>query len=293
MLNNLKYNTIIFFLKLLLIALANKSYSQNIEQDSTKIIWTEIADGVLFSEFLAPEKSFINDSKLTIVKIDPKKCEFGLYTASEYNDSLRTAEQWADQFNLNLVFNAGMFNLRNFRTANGYMQNYEHLNNKKFKSTYKSVIAFNPTDSNSKNPFLLADLTCNSWDSLKTQYNSIIQSIRMVDCNSQPLDWNKNLYQKCSMITLATDIENNLLVIFNRSPYTQNQIIEFMLTLPLNIKTATYLEGGPQTSLYISTNKFCSEKIGCYVSFTYERDDNLTFAPIPNVIGIKFKNKAN
>lgn len=255
---------------------------------SGEIVWTKLSEGVSIAEFDAPEKSFLNDSKITIVKVNPTKCEFGLYSASEYGKKLRTAERWADEFGLNIVFNAGMFSLKDYKTSKGYMKNFKHINNAKLNTAYNSMMVFNPKNK-SDLPFRIADLKCESWENVKYKYNSYAQSLRMIDCNGKALSWDKNPDQKCSMLVLATDSANNVLIIFNRSPYTQNKMIEFMLALPLNIKQATYLEGGPETSVYVSYDNFCLEKIGSYVTRFFERDDNNTFGKIPNVIGIKIK----
>ena len=52
---------------------------------------------------------------------------------------------------------------------------------------------------------------------------------------------------------------------------------------------AIYLEGGPETSLYVCVGETVIEKLGSYVSDTYPTDANQTFWRLPNVIGIKAK----
>jgi hypothetical protein len=55
------------------------------------------------------------------------------------------------------------------------------------------------------------------------------------------------------------------------------------------LRNAIYLEGGPETSLYIKVGDTVIEKIGSYVSQTYPNDDNVEFWELPNVIGLKLK----
>jgi hypothetical protein len=61
--------------------------------------------------------------------------------------------------------------------------------------------------------------------------------------------------------------------------------------LPFDLRLTLYLEGGPETSLYLNTPNKKLELVGSYVSETYETDSNKVFWPLPNVIGFKFKGK--
>lgn len=260
-------------------------------QDTTKFIynfqWQNLAQGFDYAEVNAPKKSNVNDSKITIVKINPNRFDFVLLTASEQKRKARTAKEWADTFNLNCVINAGMYNLANMLENDGFMQNYKHLNNPMFKDGYNGMIAFNSKDS-SINNFNIMDLNCFVWDTVKSQYHSYSQCMRMIDCQGIPLSWDKKK-QSCSMIIAAHDIDNNLYYIFNRSPYTHKEMIQFMLQFPFKIKNAVYLEGGPEASLYIKFGDKEITKMGSYISTTYPTDSNQKFWKIPNVIGLRMK----
>ncbi len=189
---------------------------------------------------------------------------------------------------MDVTVNAGMFSLIDFCSNGGYMKNYEHLNNPKLKENYNVMIALNPKDSAEKS-LQLYDLTCQNWDSIKDKYHSYSQGMRMIDCNGNALSWNKRATQSCSMVIAATDDIGNVYFIFTRSPYTHNTVISFILSLPFNIKTTVYLEGGPETSLFINTGDTKIEMIGSYLSRTFQNDNNDHFWKIPNVIGIKKK----
>ena len=91
------------------------------------------------------------------------------------------------------------------------------------------------------------------------------------------------------MLVCAMDEDDNLVIIFNRSPYSQNQMIAFMKQFPSPLRNAIYMEGGPETSLYVHINDFCLQKVGSYVSGTYTKDTNERFWGLPNVIGIRVK----
>ena len=66
-------------------------------------------------------------------------------------------------------------------------------------------------------------------------------------------------------------------------------MIRFILDFPFELTNAIYLEGGPETSLYVSIGETVLEKLGSYVSVTYPTDENAQFWRLPNVIGLKAK----
>lgn len=249
--------------------------------------WKTLATGIEFAEVIAPKKSIVNDSKISVLKINPSKFDFYLLTASEQKQKRRTVKEWADTFQLNFVVNAGMYNLANMLENDGFMQNYSHFNNPVFKPSYNGLMAFNPKDT-ALYPFSILDLNCAIWDSVKLKYNSYSQCMRMLDCDGIPLSWDKKK-QSCSMIIAAHDFDNNLYFIFNRSPYTHKEMIQFMLWFPVKLKNAVYLEGGPEASLYIKVGDTEIAKMGSYISTTYPTDKNKEFWRIPNVIGGRLK----
>ncbi|MFM7021356.1 MAG: phosphodiester glycosidase family protein [Flavobacteriales bacterium] len=249
--------------------------------------WKNLQDGLDYCETDAPIKSIVNDSRLSILKINPEKFEFHMLSYSEHSDSSRTAPQWANDFGMNVVINAGMYELGKTLPNKGYMQNYDHFNNPMMRESFGAMIAFNPKDEVLPN-FKIIDLSCERWDSVRGYYNSYSQGMRMLDCNGNPLTWNKK-NQSCSMILAASDFDGNIYYIFTRSPYTHNEMIRFLLALPFELNNAIYLEGGPETSLYINVGDTKIEKTGSYVSTSYPSDKNDHFWKLPNVIGLKPK----
>jgi hypothetical protein len=250
--------------------------------------WNVLADGLSVCETFAPIRSRINDSKLTIVKINPSKFDFYLLTATEHGKKSRTVVEWADSFDLNIALNAGMYELSNGLINRGYMKNYQHCNNPNFNPAYNSMIALNPVDTLDSR-FAILDLKCDSWENVKGEYHCFAQGMRMIDCNGAALGWNKRK-QSCSMLVAATDPYGNIYYIYSRSPYTHNEMISFLVGMPFELSNAIYLEGGPETSLYIKVGDTVIEKFGSYVSETYPNDDNDHFWALPNVIGMKLKN---
>lgn len=252
-------------------------------QQPDTIRWKILEPGLSFVEMDAPEKSILNDSKLTILKVDPSQYRFTLLSASEHGRKNRTAEEWAQEFGTSITVNAGMYSTSNARTNKGYMKNYTHTNNHRFNKAYNVMMAFNPK--NKTEPSMrIFDLTHTHWDSIRTHYNSFCQGMRMINWKGEPLSWDKRPGQSCSMVVASTDTEGNIYFVFTRSPYTHQTMIRFLMRL--NLRTTVYLEGGPEASLYIQSGDTVVAKYGSYVSNSYARDDNDHFWKIPNVIGV-------
>jgi hypothetical protein len=284
-------NCLLFGLLLISSSLNSCSQSQDtnviVQEAKPTIVWDKLAEGIEVLEIDAPKKSITGESKITIVKINPEHFDFQLLTATEHNKISRPVNEWADTFNLNVVLNAGMYELSNGLINRGYMKNYSHFNNSVFNPAYNSMIALNPVDTLDSR-FAILDLKCESWENVKSDYHCFAQGMRMIDCNGEALGWNKKK-QSCSMLVAAIDPLGNIYFIFSRSPYTHNEMISFMLEFPLDLSNAIYLEGGPETSLYIKVGDKVIEKVGSYVSQTYPNDNNNHFWKLPNVIGLRLK----
>jgi len=285
--NHYKWNDLKFLILLLtgfFISATSILMAQE-KRDSLKL-WHELQKGISYWEPDAPEKSILNDSKIFILKADPRVCKFRMLCSSEHGNQNRTADNWANDFGVNVVVNAGMFNMTNGRTNKGYLRNYSHINNSKFNGYYNVMMVMNPKQ-NTDPAMMLHDLTCSKWESIRTKYESFCQGMRMIDCNGGKMAWDKRPGQSCSMVICATDITGNIYFIFTRSPYTHQKMIDFVASLIPDIRTTVYLEGGPEASLYVQTNDTIISKIGSYVSKTYANDNNDHFWKIPNVIGIQ------
>jgi hypothetical protein len=250
--------------------------------------FVQIAEGISWCEIQAPDSSVVGDSKLTILKLDPKVLDFGLFTASNRDRKPMTADRWADSLGLCIVFNAGMYDLSKPLVSRGYLKNGAHYNQGMVKEGWNSAIAIDPADTNAHD-IRIFDIQQKPVTALKNSYGAIAQGLRMLDSSGGPTYWKKRV-QSCSMLVAAEDDAHNFYLIFTRSPYTHNTMIDFMHhRLPLKLKNAIYLEGGPETSLYVKAGDFELRRVGSYVSQTYENDRNDHFWPLPNVIGVKLK----
>ena len=263
------------------------SYSQQEAEKPTPDYsdWVELTKGMEYREINAPKKSFIGDSKISILRMDPQQFHFDLFTATQYDSLPRDLHTWADTFDLLVAFNAGMYNLARPLQSRAYLKSGAHLNNGKILENFNLMLALGPKPNSQRSNIEVLDLTCANWEQEQQNFSGFAQGLRMIDCNGNPMNWQKKV-QSCSMLIAAEDEKGWFYLIFTRSPYTHNQMIGFMTEMPYGLHDAIYLEGGPETSLLIDVNGHCIEKVGSWVSTTWERNDNNHFWRLPNIVGV-------
>ena len=270
-----------FFLAILWVLLiSSNAYSQNDP-------WKKVDEGLFWAELYPSQKSPVKDSKITIIKINPKFYSFKLLCASDLGKTRMTAKDWSLKHNLISSINAGMYQEDGLKNV-GYMKNFSHINNPRLSSSYKAVLAFNRTDS-AVPEIQIIDLRCQTFEELKPKYQTFVQSIRMVSCQQENV-WAKqdNMW---SLAVLGMDKNGNALFIFSESPYSVHDFINVLLSLPISLYNAMYLEGGAEASLYFSLNGVDLDKVGNNGSGLNDSLVRGVVRAIPNVLGIIKKTK--
>ncbi len=250
------------------------------------IIWEELEPGLAFTEAEASIRANIGDSRVTLLRIDPAHFDFQLVSAKAGDRLPRFAPDWAAKEGLIAVVNAGMYQSDHLTNV-GYMKNYDFVNQSRFNKD-KAFIAFHPS-TESLPPFQLIDRECHDWEKLVEDYQSVSQSIRMIDCNRRN-KWGRQ-QRYWSMVVLCTDNKGRVLFAFTRSPYSVHDFIRILLKFPIGIQQAIYLEGGPEASFYLNHPQKTVAKMGSYETGFFEDDSNDDFWRIPNVIGVRRKKK--
>jgi uncharacterized protein YigE (DUF2233 family) len=247
--------------------------------------WSKVEDGLFLGQFDPLYETPVKDSKIIILKINPRYYSFKLLCASELGKIRLTPKEWCKKYNLMAAINAGMYQ-KDGLTNVGYMKNYSHLNNPRLNSAYKAVLAFNRVDVRVPE-IQIIDLKCQDFEALRPKYQTFVQGIRMISCNQENV-WSKQ-DRRWSLAVLGMDKEGSVLFILSEAPYSGYDFNNVLLSLPLSIFNATYLEGGPEASLYFSVAGTGLEKVGIYGT---DPDGSVVRSgayPIPNVIGITKK----
>lgn len=257
-------------------------------QIPTKLLWKELLPGLYYTEIHLPYNIHISDRKLTILKINPQYYESNIYASLAIDSIKRTISQWANNFNLNIAFNAGMYSLTDTYQSIGYLKSNDSIVQSVWKDNFYVLALFQPT-CNSVLPFDMIDMANESHDSVLRCYSSAVQSIRMIDCFGKQVVWKPKRLIYSSMIVLGEDVEHNAIVAFTRTPLSANQMSHLLVNLPLNIRTTMYLEGGPEACLYVSTDDTLILKNGSWVSQTFPTDTNTQYWDLPQIIGFKYR----
>ncbi len=249
-------------------------------------VWRKIDVGLFWAEFDPVARPSAVASKVVVVKIDPRHYAFKLLCASELEKEKFTARGWCETKNLLAAINAGMYQEDGFTNV-GYMKNFAHVNNPRLNTTYQAVVAFNRSDITVPE-IQIIDLKCQIFDELKNKYQTFIQNIRMISCRQENV-WSKQ-DKRWSLAVLGMDTSGQGLLIFSDGPYSGHEFNNILLSLPISIYNATYLEGGPQASLYLSANGVQLDKVGTHEVGLEGSRVRAIPRVLPNVIGITRKN---
>ncbi len=244
---------------------------------SGDVHWKNVDEGLFLKEFDFRE---VSNAKVTIVKIDPKVYSFKLLSASELGKVKMTPKQWCQKCSLFSAINAGMYQEDGLKNV-GYMKNFNHINNSRL-NTYKAILAFNPVDPDVPE-IQIIDLQYQDFDKLKSKYHTLIQNIRMISCQQENV-W-KRQEKASSIAAFGIDKDGNAMFIFTEAPFSGHDFGNILLSLPISIYNAMYLEGGPEANLYFSGMGIEFEKGGIDTGF--KEAVKVLVRPVPNVIGIE------
>jgi len=247
----------------------------------------QLSEGLELGQFKVAQATPVGDSTVVVLRIDPRFWDLTMSCASTSPSSRNMkAKEWAEEYGLVAVINAGMFNT-DYRTHTGFMKVGGHLNNPQVND-YQSAAAFQPVKPG-LSTFRIFDLDEMPLDSIRANYSHVIQNLRLIKRPGMNR-WSQQ-DKRWSEAALGEDAEGRVLFIFCRSPYSMHDLNKILLTLPLRIVAAQHLEGGPEAQLYIKHRDTELQWVGSYETDFFESDDNHRAWPIPNVIGVKAKNE--
>ncbi len=252
-------------------------------ESNTANRWLSLEAGLDIGTFKSPQKSIVGDSTIHILRINPRNFKFNLLTARSSKKGKRlSAKKWAKTNNMIATINASMYQADKM-TSVSYMRTKGHVNNT-WVSEDKTLLAFDSTTP-SVPSIQIIDRDCQDFKKMRKLYETLIQSIRMISCRGENV-WQQQS-KKWSTAAIGTDNQGRVLFIHARSPYTTHDLISILLNLPIELKQAMYVEGGPDAQLYINTGKKEFEFLGSYSSGSFEHDENNVAWPLPNVLGIQ------
>jgi len=208
--------------------------------------WQRLAPGLELARFQAGE------AVVEVLRIDPELWQTVALAVSDLGGGNRTMRQWATEFDLTAVINAGMY-ATDLRTHTGYFHTGDHVNNPRWvQRDYRQAACFEPREAGLPR-FVLQDLDAVPESTFVHHYDIVIQNLRLV---RKPRE---NRWQprprRWSEACLGEDGQGRMLWIYCRRPLDMHAFNEIILDLPLDLVAAQHLEGGPQARLWLNPNR--------------------------------------
>ncbi len=242
--------------------------------------WRVLAPGLSITEVKNSYHLKISDNIVTLIKVNPTYFDIDIYSA--IGSMKRNVVEWADEFNLQLVVNAGMHSLSNSYLLSGCFKQRLKVIQPDLKENFRVMALFCPQCIQFPS-FALLDMKCEKSETLLFKYPSAFQSIRMIDCNREQALWKSKRQLFSSMYVLAKDAKQNAIIAFARTLLLDNQISSLLIQLPLNIRSTVYFKDDPKSCFYLKTVDTVITKVGSYVLYTFPTATNTRHWNLPNV----------
>jgi uncharacterized protein YigE (DUF2233 family) len=249
--------------------------------------WKTLEQGLDLGVFQVNTSSLLNNSEITVLRIDPELWDIKLYSIQQqgYKSGITTKE-WSRRHKLTAAINAGM-HLPDMSTHVGYMQAGNTIQGQKVRS-YHSLAAFSPRTKELA-AFRIFDLdeTDADFEQIKKDYANVVQNLRLI---KRPMEnrWSQK-GRRWNEAALGEDKQGHALLIYSSGLLTMHDFNEALLSLPLDIVTAQHLEGGREAQLYINHPRYTKELNNSIDPLYLGTNRNLGAWPIPNIIGVSKK----
>lgn len=245
-----------------------------------------LAPGMDLCYVTAKKRSAVGDSRIAILRMDPKLWQVQAVGISETGEPAgHTARAWSQSQNFTAAINAGMF-ASDYKTHLGFMRSSAHVNNS-HQNAYQSVAAFDPPDGQSLALFRIFDLDAPGihFQDILHDYTSVLQNLRLV--KRPGLNQWSQQDRKWSEAALGEDDAGRILFIYSRSPFSMHDLNSELLAAGIGLVAAQHLEGGPEAQLYVHVGSFELELYGSFETSFMENDANSHPWPVPNILGVR------
>ncbi|MDP2316770.1 MAG: hypothetical protein Q8P41_28000 [Pseudomonadota bacterium] len=245
--------------------------------------WRTLLPGLDFAELDLPTASFLGDSRVRVVRVDPSVVRLDLQMASAEGGRPRPVSEWMDRTGAVAAINPAMFR-EDYLSSVGVMVRGDHVNSDLWAPQQSSLLAFAPVSPTDR-PFHLYNLGCEARADAEARYRTRIQSIRMLGCagenlwSDQPKAW--------SVALVGEDGAGRALLLHVRSPYRMHDLVDQLRALPLDLRALHYGEGGPEAFLAVRTPALTQTWTGSYETGFNENDDATTTGDLPNVLVVR------
>ncbi len=240
--------------------------------------WSELEPGLDLGVFPGPSPA-PGDGRIWIVRIDPARYELRLVNASAGDARPRTIRGWATAVGAAAAINAAMFQTDGL-TSVGLMRTRTHQNNPRRNRRYQAVLAFDPLEPGAP-PVRILDAGCGEVEEGVRSYGTLVQSIRMVSCEGRNV-WAADA-RRWSTAAIGLDGAGRVLFVHARSPWPVHDVADRLLALPIDLRRAMYVEGGPEAQLFVRGGGREVERLGAREGAPLDATQALSWE-IPNAV---------
>ena len=242
-------------------------------------VWRELEPGFSLATFSIDSNSLFPVT-ITVLRLDPNSVEFVLLNSSNTGRAA-SLSGWADQEGLAAAINASMY-LPDQKTSTGYMRSGEHENNGRVVTNFGAFFVAGPRAPALPNAALL-DRVKDPWEERLPLYDIVVQNYRLIDAEGRML-WLPGGPSHAAA-AIAQDQQGHILFIHCREPMTGTEFGNLLLTLPLDLRMAMYVEGGSQAGLLVRAGDVNTVWMGRHMADLWTSGNKN--APLPNVLGVK------
>ncbi len=232
-----------------------------------------------------PEPATTGGSMVADLIIDPAFFDFTLLCASAQGTTAQSPPDWAKKYGLSAVINAGMY-LKDGLTSTGLLKTRTHTNNPRINSRFGAFFVFDPLEPGLR-PVDILERPRQDLPPLLGKYGAVVQNYRMITSQGENL-W-PLAAEAVAIASVAVDDRGRVHFLHSARSMPVHDFNDLLLSLPVNLVTAMYVEGGPQAALYVSTPALTGGWGGGLGS-SLRTGQGAQFWPLPNVLGIRKKN---
>jgi hypothetical protein len=242
--------------------------------------WQPLEPGLELGRFEGPPGG-TGDGLVSILRVDPARFELRLLNASAPGEgSARSARDWALRTRAVAAINAAMYQ-EDLRTSVSLMKARTHVNQRRV-SRDRAVLAFEPVDPRAP-AFRIIDRDCDDLDVVGPLYGSLVQSIRVVSCERKNV-WTPSP-RRTSAAIVGLDSAGRLLLVHARTAWPTAVLAEALLALPIDLRRAMYVEGGPEAQLFVNAGGRELELVGAFEGIPSVAQNSDGW-PVPNVLAV-------
>jgi hypothetical protein len=246
------------------------------------IAWTVLEPGLEWAEIPGSIAAEEEDGLIRVLRIDPERFDFALGAATRDQDpGARSAAAWCADRDWCAAINASLYQTDHLRST-AYLRDGDHVNNG-YVSRANSFLVFGARREGIP-AVTLVDRQCEDWESSARDYDTVIQSIRMVSCH-RGNTWSPR-ERRTSVAVVGIDGTGRVLFVHVRTPVATHRLIDALLALPLDLARAMYVEGGSPAQLAVRSPELTAVFTGRPDPDRWPGPGPAAELPLPNVIGV-------